>query len=90
MAFFFFSLLSFHELEVPNRNSDIENRASSLSAWTARSSEKAICNHWYFSKYLCNVYSFRSHKGKQPLDLTLSLNGKRLYAVEAVVCHITY
>lgn len=30
-----------------------------------------------------------AHKGKQPLDLTLSLTAKRLYAAEAVICHIT-
>jgi len=41
------------------------------------------------SKCLCNVYSFRSRKGKQPLDLRLSLTGKRLYVTKAIFCHVT-
>lgn len=88
-----FFLLSIQELKLPNRKSDVRKlsffspRPNSQGFWESNMQPLAL-----LEVYHCNVYSCvmcNAHKGKQPLDLTLSLTAKRLYAAEAVICHIT-
>lgn len=82
-------LLLFHELEVPNRKQGIKKQIFSPHSLNRQELWESNMQPLLLSKYLYNVYSFRSFKGEQPLDLTLSLMGRRLYVTKVKFSHIT-